>query len=87
MNLEEIFSKLNPQQRGTLAQEYVNGMGGTSQQVDPNNVSPEQLAKLHEEAKQKDPTILDRVRQHPLLTGLAGGVAAYELDRHFVQKK
>ncbi len=83
MNVDEIYSKLSPDQRAQLAKELVNGMGGTSQNVDLNNPTPQQMAALHEEAKQKNPALLDRIRKHPLLTGVLAGVAAFELDRHF----
>jgi hypothetical protein len=83
MNLEEIYSKLAPAQRSTVAKEMVNGMGGTGQNVDTNNVSPQQLAALHQEAQQKNPGVLQKIRNHPLMAGLLGGIATYEVDKHF----
>ena len=82
MNLEDIYAKLNPQQRAGVAQELANGTGST-QHIDPNNVSTQQLVALHQEAQQKNPGVLQKLRTHPLMAGVLGGIATYEVDKHF----
>jgi hypothetical protein len=82
MTTEEMYAQMSQQQRNQMAQEFVKELGGHPD-IDLNNVSAQQLVALHDEAKQKDPGILDRIRKHPLLTGVLGGIAVFELDRHF----
>jgi len=51
--------------------------------LDPNNPSPQQMAALHREVQQKNPGVLGEIRNHPLVAGVLGGIATYEVDRHF----
>jgi hypothetical protein len=89
MTPEEIYNQLSPDQRAALAQEYLSKLqqAGGGQQfagVDPNTATPQQLAAMHEHAAQNHPSILQDLRKHPILVGVAGAVTAYELDKHFL---
>jgi hypothetical protein len=83
MNLEDIYGKLPQDQRKGLAQEFLNGLGESKENIDPNTASPQQLANLHREAQQRNPGLLQKIRNHPLLAGVIGGIATYEVDKHF----
>ena len=84
VNLEEMYSKMSPDQRSQLAQMIQQRMGGNvATQVDPNNPTPQQMADLHREVQQKNPGLLGEIRKHPLVAAGLGAVAAFELDKHF----
>lgn len=85
MNLVAMYSKLPQDQRNAVGQQFLQELGGGNRNIDTNNVTPQQLANLHQEAAQKDPGILARIRKHPMMAALIGAVGAYELDKHFGQ--
>ncbi len=85
MNLVEMYSKIPQDQRNSIGQQLLHELGGGNRNIDTNNISPQQLANLHQEAAQKDPGILARIRKHPLMAGVIGAVGAYEVDKHFGQ--
>ena len=83
MSPEEIYAKLTPEQRATVAKEYQNNGVGTGQTIDPNNVTPQHLVAMHEEAQKNNPGVLQRIRSHPLIAGVLVGIGAFEADKHF----
>lgn len=92
-NLEATYAQLNPQQRATLAQEFIQGFQQSgnpkSQQftsLDPNTVTPQQLAAMHQHARQEHPGVLGRVMRHPIAVAVLGGFAAYEIDKHVAKR-
>ena len=92
-NLEATYAQLNPQQRAALAQEFIQGFQQSgnpkSQQftsMDPNSVTPQQLAAMHQHARQEHPGLLGRVMRHPIATAVLGGFAAYEIDKHVMKR-
>lgn len=48
-------------------------------QMDPNSVTPEILAQMHQYAAQNHPGILSAVMQHPEVSNALGGFAENEL--------
>lgn len=83
MNLEEIYSRLSTADRSNLAHMFLANKVGQNQNVDPNNVTPAQLASMHQEAQQHNPGLLGQIRNHPAMAGILGGIATYEVDKHF----
>jgi hypothetical protein len=93
-NPETMYAQLNPQQRAALAQEFMQGFQESgdpkAQQfasIDPNKVTPQQLAAMHQHARQEQPGVLGRVMRHPIAMAVLGGFAAYEIDRHVMKKQ
>lgn len=83
------YSQLNQGQLAQVAREFIQRFQGSSDpqaqqfaQMDPNQVTPQQVAQMHQHAAAHHPGILGDVMQHPLITGLLGGFAAYEVDKH-----
>ncbi len=84
------YSQLDSGQRSNIAREFIQRFRGTNDQqaqqfaqLDPNNVSPQQLAQMHEYAAQKQPGILRDVMNHPIVTGVLAAFAAHEMKKHF----
>ena len=92
-NPETMYAQLNPQQRAALAQEFMQGFqesGNPKAQqfasIDPNKVTPQQLATMHQHARQEQPGVLGRVMRHPIAMAALGAFAAYEIDKHVMKK-
>src|SRR5215472_1135124 len=92
-NLEATYAQLNPQQRAALAQEFIQGFqqsGNPRSQpftsMDSNAVTPQQLAAMHQHARQEHPGFLGHVMRHPVATAVLGGFAAYEIDKHVLKR-
>lgn len=92
-NLEATYAQLSPPQRAVLAQEFMQGFqqsGNPRSQpftsMDPNSVTPQQLAAMHQHARQEHPALLGRVMQHPIVTAVLGGFAVYEIDKHVLKR-
>jgi hypothetical protein len=90
---EEVYKQLTQEQRAVIAQEFLKGFqesGNPNAQkflgFDPNSVSPQQLAAMHQHAREEHPGLLGRVMRHPLATALISGFAAYEIDKHVLKK-
>jgi hypothetical protein len=88
MSLEEVYSQLPQEQRTALAQQFMQQFqqNGTAQQfanIDLSHVTAKQLVEMHDHAAQNHPGFLKSLTKHPLLIGVLGGLAAYEVDRHF----
>ncbi len=93
-NPETMYAQLNPQQRAALAQEFMQGFQASgdpkAQQfasIDPNAVTPKQLAVMHQHARDEQPGVLGRVMRHPIATAVLGGFAAYEIDKHVMKNR
>lgn len=92
-NPETIYAQLDPQQRAALAQEFMQGFQESNNpkaqqfnSIDPKTVTPQQLAAMHQHARQEQPGVLGRVMRHPIAVAMMGGFAAYEIDRHVSKK-
>ncbi len=90
---EEIYKQLTQEQRAAIAQEFMQGFqqsgNPNSQQFtnfNPNSVTPQQLAAMHQHARDEHPGLLGHVMKHPLATALFGAFAAYEIDKHVLKK-
>ena len=88
-NPEQIYAQLSPDQRAAIAREFMQGLqqeGSPMAQkfagMDPAQVSPQQLAAMHQHARQDHPGLLGRVMRHPIAVAALGGLAAYEIDKH-----
>lgn len=88
-NPEQIYAQLSPDQRAAIAREFMQGLqqegSPMAQQfagMDPAQVSPQQLAAMHQHARQNHPGLLGRVMRHPIAVAALGGLAAYEIDKH-----
>ena len=82
------YGKLDQGQKSQIAQSFIQRFAGTSDpraqqyaKMDPNNVTPGQLAEMHQYAAQNHLGILGDVLKHPVMTAALGGFAAYELDK------
>ena len=82
------YSQLDKGQLSQVAQAFMQHFAGTNDpraqqyaHMDPNNVSPGQVAEMHQYAAQNHPGILGDVMKHPVITGALSGFAAYELDK------
>ncbi len=89
MDPTTAYTQLDPEQRSTIAQEFVNHFRryddpGAQEytRMDTQHVSPAQLAQMHQYAADKHPGVLGEVMKHPVITAALGGFAAYELHRH-----
>lgn len=87
------YSQLNPDQRSQVAQAYIQRFQSVNEpqaqqfaQLNPQQVSPDQLAQMHEYAAQKHPGIFGDMMKHPVMTGVLGGFAAYEMDKHLAKR-
>lgn len=90
-NPETIYSQLTQDQRAAIAREFMQGFQQSgnprAQQfttLDPNNVTPQQLAAMHQHARNEHPGLLGRVMRHPIAMAALGAFAAYEIDKHVV---
>lgn len=86
-NLEAVYNSLPPQQRQQIAEQFISkfqqsGQGGQFANINPQNVSAQQLAQMHEHARAHAPGVLGDVMQHPLVAAALGGLATYEVDKH-----
>ena len=90
---EKVYAELTQEQRAVIAQEFMKGFqesGNPKAQqftgFDPNSVSAQQLAAMHQHAREEHPGLLGRVMKHPLAVALIGAFAAYEIDKHVLKK-
>lgn len=89
----EIYAKLTPEQRAAIAQQFQQGFqqsgNPTAQQfasVNPEAVSPQQLADMHKHAREEHKGLFGVVMNHPVASIALGAFAAYEIEKH-VNKK
>lgn len=50
--------------------------------MDPNSVTPKQLAQMHQHAAENDPGLLQRVMAHPILDAALVGFGIQEFPKH-----
>ena len=90
-DLTALYQQLSPDQRATTAQQFIQGyqQQGTSPwaSLDPNSVSPQQLAQMHQEARDNHPGLLGDVMRHPVVSVALGGFAAYEIHKHVEERR
>jgi hypothetical protein len=86
------YSQLNQGQTTQIAQEFISRFRNTNDpqaqqyaQLNPSQVTPAQLAEMHQYAGQQHPGILQEVMKHPVITAALGGFAAYELHKNMEQ--
>lgn len=81
-----IYQQLSPDQRAAVAQQFIQGykQQGNTQwgSLDPNSVTPQQLAQMHQDARQNHPGLLGDVMRHPVVSAALGGFAVYEIHKH-----
>ncbi|HEX9038481.1 MAG TPA: hypothetical protein VF808_15975 [Ktedonobacterales bacterium] len=82
------YSSLDLDQRALVAQAFIQRLAGKNDPLaqqysglDPNSVTPQQLAEIHQYVAQNHPDILGDVLQHPVMTDNLGSFAASELNR------
>jgi hypothetical protein len=92
--LAAIYAQLNPQQRTTLAQEFVRGFQRSESphanlfaSRDPKKVTPQQLAVMHQHAREEYPMVLGRVMRHPIVAALLSDFGAYEIDTYVSRRQ
>ncbi len=88
-NPEAIYAKLNQQQRTTLAEEFMRGFQRSRAShvepftgVDFKKVTLQQLAALHQHARDEHPDVLGRAMRSPIVSALLGSFGAHELDMY-----
>lgn len=52
-----------------------------AQSFDPNNPDPQQRGQMHDYAQQNDPSMLQRVMDHPVLDAALVGFGIHEFDK------
>jgi hypothetical protein len=88
-NPEAVYAGLNPQQRSTLAEEFARGFKKSASSheepltnLDPKKVTPEQLAAMHQHAREEHPDVLSRVMRHSIVAALLGSFGTHEIDTY-----
>lgn len=86
---QAIYVQLNPQQRTTLAQEFIRGFQRSGlpgaepfASLDPKKVTAQQLAAMHQRARDEYPEVLGRAMRHPIVVALLGGFGASEINTY-----
>ena len=88
-NPEAVYAQLNSQQRTTLAGEFMRGFqkSGASHEdpftsIDPKKVTLQQLAAMHQHARDEHPDVLSRVMRHSIVSALLRGFGVHEMDTY-----
>ena len=83
------YGQLDQGQRSQVAQTFIQRFAKEQDpqaqqyaRLDPNTVTPGQLAEMHQFAATQHPGVLGDVMNHPIVTGILGGFATYEVDKH-----
>lgn len=83
------YSGVPVDQRQTVAEQFINAFKGKQDpqsqqfsQMNPAQVTPQQLADMHQHAAQQHPDVLQRVEQHPVAAAAMAGLGAYMIDKH-----
>jgi hypothetical protein len=83
------YGQLGQGQTSAIAQEFISRFRNSGDpqaqqyaQLNPNQVTPGQLAEMHQYAVQRQPGILGEVMKHPVIMAALGGFAAYEIRKH-----
>jgi hypothetical protein len=90
---EAVYSKLNSQQRTTLAEEFIRGFkkSGESHEeplasIDPKKVSLQQLAAMHQHARDEHPDVLGRAMRNSIVAVFLSGSGAQEIDTYVLKR-
>ncbi len=88
-NPSEFYGQLPPEQQAVAGQQFQQEfqqspepMAQQYAQMDPNQMSPDQLGEMHQDAQQSDPGMLDRVMDHPILDATLVGFGVHEFHKH-----
>jgi hypothetical protein len=88
-NPEAVYAGLNPQQRAALAEEFARGFKKSASsheepltQIDPKKVTSQQLATLHQHARDQHPDVLGRVMRHSIVVALLRSFGTREIDTY-----
>ena len=87
----QFYEQLDPQQQQVVGQQfqqefaqsqdpYVQQQGWD--RLDPSQLDPRQLGQMHDYAQQRDPSILSRVMDHPVLDAALVGLGVHEWKKH-----
>jgi hypothetical protein len=87
---QDFYGQLSPDQQQAAGQQFQQFFGQSSdpqmqqyaQSFDPNNPDPRQLGRRHDYAQQHDPSILQRVMDHPVLDAALVGFGIHEYRKH-----
>src|SRR5258708_3306897 len=84
-----IYAQLTPEQRAAIAQQFLPGFQQSGQpaaqqfqEVQPETVTPEQLAEMHKHAREEHKGLFGLVMKHPIASIALGAFAAYEIEKH-----
>jgi hypothetical protein len=90
---EAVYAHLNQPQRTTLAQEFVRGVRQSGHphaasflSINTRKVTPQQLAAMHQHAREEHPDILKRVMQHSIVSVLLGNFGTAEIENHVTRR-
>jgi hypothetical protein len=80
-NPEVVYSQLSQDQRAAIAREFMQGFqqsGNPKAQqftsLNPDTVTPQQLAAMHQHARDEHPGLLGRVMRHPIAAAALGAL-------------
>jgi hypothetical protein len=87
----QFYEQLDPQQQQVVGQQfqqefaqsqdpYVQQQGWD--RLDPSQLDSRQLGQMHDYAQQRDPSILSRVMDHPVLDAALVGLGVHEWKKH-----
>lgn len=93
-NPEAVYAQLNPQQRTTLAQEFIRGFRQSGNpraepfiSLNPKKVTLQQLAAMHQHAREEQTGVLVRVMRHSIVAALLGDFGAHEIDKYVIGRQ
>ena len=88
MNPESVYSQLGSGLLPQVAQMFIQRLAGVNSpqaqqfaNLDPNAVTPGQVAQMHEYAATNHPGIFGDIMQHPQVMSALGGFATRELEQ------
>lgn len=88
MNAQTAYSQLESSMLPKVAQMFIQHFSGVNtpqaQQfagMNPNTVTPNQVAQMHEYAAANHPGILGEIMQHPQIASALGSFATHELQQ------
>jgi hypothetical protein len=89
LDVQSLYAQLTPEQRSAVAQQFIQGFGQSNNpmaqqfaQMDPSQVSPQQLAAMHQHASQEHHGLFGGILRHPILTAALAGFGIYEVEKH-----
>lgn len=87
-NTESMYSQLESSLLPKVAETFIHHFAGVNtpqaQQfatMDPNNVTPGQLAQMHEYAATNHPGLFGEIMSHPQVMNALGGFATREIEQ------